>query len=60
MTGRRKPEPMPLSLRETVLAMRRSARKAIAGLDLSTKRHRDRRDRPRSESRRRAVEDEEP
>lgn len=57
MSSRRKPE-IPLSLRETVLAMRRSARRAVAGLDLSTKRHRDRRDQPRSEARRRAVEDE--
>lgn len=56
MRQRQKPDLTP-SLRETVLAMRRNARRAIAGLDLSTKRHRDRRDTPRAEAKRRAVED---
>jgi hypothetical protein len=57
MRQRQKPDLTP-SLRGTVLAMRRNARRAIAGLDLSTKRHRDRRDTPRVEAKRRAVEDE--
>jgi hypothetical protein len=56
MSTRRKPD-LPESLRETVLAMRRQARRVLAGFDLSSRRHQDRRDMPRSEIRRKAIED---
>lgn len=56
MSTRRKPD-LPESLRETVLAMRRQARRMLVGFNLSTRRHQGRRDMSRSEVRRKAIED---